>query len=141
MRLFIYGTLLHPLTLAEQSGDPSLPVRCVVAGLRGWRRVALPGVPWPTLRRERGAVVDGAVVDVSAAAAARLAAYEGETYRLTPVVVSTANGKTAARTWIAPGGTRRPWITPCGTRRPWIARGGTCRPWIASGGTCRPWRR
>jgi hypothetical protein len=74
---------------------------------------------WPTLRRERGGVVDGAVVDVSAVAAARLAAYEGETYRLTPVVVATATGKTAARTWIASGGTRRPWIAPGDTHRPW----------------------
>ncbi len=49
------------------------------------------------------------VVDVSAMAAARLAAYEGDTYRLVPVVVTTVNGKTAARTFIALGGTRRPW--------------------------------
>ena len=49
------------------------------------------------------------VGDVSAAAATRLAAYEGDTYRLLPVVVTTATGKTAARVWIAPGGTRRPW--------------------------------
>jgi hypothetical protein len=40
---------------------------------------------------------------------ARLAAYEGPAYRLTRVVVQTPNGKTAAHTWIAPGGTRLPW--------------------------------
>jgi hypothetical protein len=38
-----------------------------------------------------------------------LAAYEGPAYRLTRVVVQTPNGKTAAHTWIAPGGTRLPW--------------------------------
>jgi hypothetical protein len=40
---------------------------------------------------------------------AKLVAYEGLTYRLTRVVVIMANGKTAAHTWIAPGGMRRPW--------------------------------
>ncbi|MGA3400110.1 MAG: gamma-glutamylcyclotransferase family protein [Acetobacteraceae bacterium] len=109
MRLFLYGTLLQPATLAARSGDPTLPRRYVPATLHGWRRVALPAVPWPTLRRDPRSVVAGMVVDVSAAAATRLAAYEGDTYRLVPVVVATANGKTAARTFIKPGGTRRPW--------------------------------
>jgi len=109
MRLFLYGTLLDPATLVARSGDPALPRRCIPATLRGWRRVPLPHAPWPTLRRERVGVLTGAVVDVTAAAAKRLAAYEGDTYRLSPVVVTTANGKTAARIWIAPGGTRRPW--------------------------------
>jgi gamma-glutamylcyclotransferase (GGCT)/AIG2-like uncharacterized protein YtfP len=109
MRLFLYGTLLQAATLAARSGFPTLPRRCEPATLRGWRRVALPAVPYPTLRRDRRGVVSGMVVDVSASAAARLAAYEGNVYRLVPVVVTTANGKTAARVWIAPGGTRRPW--------------------------------
>ncbi len=109
MRLFLYGTLLDPTVLARRSGDPNLPAQCVAATLPGWRRVALPHARWPTLRRERAGVVPGALVNVTAAAARRLAAYEGDTYRLLPVVVTTANGKTAARTWIAPGGARRPW--------------------------------
>ena len=109
MRLFLYGTLLRPGSLAARSGDPALPGRCVTATLLDWRRVALPAVPWPTLRRDPTGVTAGMVGDVSAAAATRLAAYEGDTYRLLPVVVTTATGKTAARVWIAPGGTRRPW--------------------------------
>lgn len=109
MRLFLYGTLLDAATLARHSGDPNLPARRVPATLHGWRRVALPHAGWPTLRRDRAGVVTGAVVNVTAAAARRLAAYEGDTYRLLPVVVATVNGKTAARTWIAPGGTHRPW--------------------------------
>jgi gamma-glutamylcyclotransferase (GGCT)/AIG2-like uncharacterized protein YtfP len=108
MRLFLYGTLLDPETLARRSGDPALPAHCAAATLRGWRRVALSNTPWPTLRRDRAGIVTGALVDVTAAAARRLAAYEGDAYRLVPVVVMTANGKTAARAWIAPGGTRRP---------------------------------
>jgi Gamma-glutamyl cyclotransferase, AIG2-like len=109
MRLFLYGTLLDATTLARRSGDPSLPARLTPATLRGWRRVALPDGRWPTLRRDRACVVIGAFVDATAAAARRLAAYEGDMYRLVPVVVTTPSGKTAARTWIAPGGTRRPW--------------------------------
>jgi hypothetical protein len=42
-------------------------------------------------------------------AAARLATYEGNLYRLIPVVATTANSNTADRTFIALGGTRRPW--------------------------------
>jgi gamma-glutamylcyclotransferase (GGCT)/AIG2-like uncharacterized protein YtfP len=109
MRLFLYGTLLHAASLATRGGDPKLPQRCAPADLPGWRRVTLPNARWPTLRRDRTGVVAGAVLDVSAAAAARLAAYEGNLYRLVPVVVATATGKTTARTFIAPGGTRRPW--------------------------------
>jgi gamma-glutamylcyclotransferase (GGCT)/AIG2-like uncharacterized protein YtfP len=109
MRLFLYGTLMRSATLATRSGDPALPGRCEPATLHGWQRVALTNVRWPTLRRDRGGVVSGVVVDVSAAAARRLAAYEGDMYRLVAVVVTTASGKTGAHVWIAPGGTRRPW--------------------------------
>ena len=114
MRLFIYGTLLDPMTLARRSGDPGCPARRLAAQLHGWQRVALPPGRWPTLRRHRGSAVDGALVEVAAAAAHRLAAYEGDAYRLVPVVVATASGNTAAKVWIAPGGTRRPWKeSPC----------------------------
>jgi gamma-glutamylcyclotransferase (GGCT)/AIG2-like uncharacterized protein YtfP len=99
MRLFLYGTLL-----GERRLGPSVP-----ATLTGWRRVTLRGTPYPTLRRARGGAVSGAVVDVPAPVLRRLVAYEGPTYRLARVVVQTASGKTAARAWIAPGGTRRPW--------------------------------
>ncbi|HTW71867.1 MAG TPA: gamma-glutamylcyclotransferase family protein [Acetobacteraceae bacterium] len=109
MRVFLYGTLLNPATLAQRSGDPSLPHRCMVATLQGWQRVALPNGRWPTLRRHRNGEVTGALVDLDAAAARRLAAYEGDAYRLVPVVVATATGNTAAKAWIAPGGTHRPW--------------------------------
>jgi len=116
MRVFLYGTLLDPKTLASRSGDPKLPHRGVAAALPGWCRVALPRAPWPTLRRDRSGAVTGVLVDAPAAAMRRLAAYEGSAYRLVPVVVSTARGNTVARAWIAPGGTRRAW--PGGARRP-----------------------
>jgi hypothetical protein len=61
------------------------------------------------LRRHRAGRVCGVIVNVPARALARLAAYEGPAYRLTRVVVQTANGNTAAHAWIAPAGTRRPW--------------------------------
>jgi gamma-glutamylcyclotransferase (GGCT)/AIG2-like uncharacterized protein YtfP len=99
MRLFLYGTLLDDHRLG-----PSVP-----ATLMGWRRVALRGTRYPTLRRDRRGAVVGAVVDVPAPMLRRLVAYEGPAYRLARVVVRTASGKTAAYAWIAPGGTRRPW--------------------------------
>ncbi len=99
MRLFVYGTLLGDRRLG--AGAPAL--------LLGWRRVVLRGTRYPTLRRDRGGSVAGAVVDASARVLGQLAAYEGPRYRLTRVVVQTTRGKTAARAWIAPGGTRRPW--------------------------------
>ena len=103
MRLFLYGSLLDPRLLARFAGQ-ELP--CVPATLRGWRRVALPRSRYPTLRRARGDVA-GALVTVNAATMSRLSAYEGPTYRLTPVAVRTSRGGVAASTWIAPGGTRR----------------------------------
>jgi len=109
MRLFLYGTLLNPATLAQRSGDPAAPRRCVAATLHDWQRVALPGGRYPTLQRQPGGAVHGAMVDVDAEATRRLAAYEGKAYRLVRVVVATAGGNTAANVWIAPGGTRRPW--------------------------------
>jgi hypothetical protein len=51
----------------------------------------------------------GALLDAPSRVLARLAAYEGPAYRLTRVVVQTANGNTVAHTWIAPGATRREW--------------------------------
>lgn len=109
MRLFLYGTLLSASTLANRSGSPVLPSRCLAAALQGWHRGALTGTRWPTLRRDPACIVDGMLVDVSASALGRLTAWEGPAYRLTRVVVTTARGKTAAHTWIAPGGSRRPW--------------------------------
>ena len=109
MRLFVYGTLLDPATLSLRGGHAGLPTRLMPATLHGWRRVALRGGRYPTLQRHRTGVVRGAVLTVPTRALARLAAYEGAAYRLTRVVVDTRNGKTAARTWIAPGATRRPW--------------------------------
>lgn len=109
MRLFLYGTLMDPKTLGRRSGDPGLPRKRQRAWITGWQRVALPGVPWPTLRRVPGGKVSGVTVTVGAAALHRLAAYEGPAYRLKRVVVTTLSGKAAAWTWIAPGGTSRQW--------------------------------
>jgi gamma-glutamylcyclotransferase (GGCT)/AIG2-like uncharacterized protein YtfP len=109
MRVFLYGTLLDPATLAACSGDPRLPARSRVATLHGWRRVELAGTSYATLRPGRGAHTPGVVVDVGPAALRRLSAYEGPAYRLTRVVVATEQGETGAHAWIAPGGTQRPW--------------------------------
>jgi hypothetical protein len=109
VRLFLYGTLLDAGTLAARGGRADLASRMAQATLVGWRRVALRGGRYPTLRRARSGLVQGALIDVPAHVMRRLAAYEGPAYRLTRVVVDTGKGKTLAHTWIAPAGTRRPW--------------------------------
>jgi gamma-glutamylcyclotransferase (GGCT)/AIG2-like uncharacterized protein YtfP len=109
MMLFVYGTLLDPATLAARAGDPSLRETGRPAVLRGWRRVAKAGTPWPTLQRRPSDTVAGKVVVVGAASLRRLAAYEGPAYRLHRVVVETPSGHERAWTWIAPGGSHRPW--------------------------------
>jgi hypothetical protein len=106
VRLFLYGTLLDPTTLATRGGGPGLPMRRPAAVPRGWRRVTLAGTRWPTPRRCAGCSVAGNIVDVNAAALRRLAAYEGPAYQLRRVVVEP---KTRAWTWIAAGGTHHHW--------------------------------
>jgi gamma-glutamylcyclotransferase (GGCT)/AIG2-like uncharacterized protein YtfP len=105
MRLFLYGTLLDPALLARFAGRP---IPLIPATLHGWRRVALPGGRYPTLRRMRGMVI-GAVATVDGRTLARLTAYEGPAYRLRPLIVSVARRKTVAQAWIAPSGTRLDW--------------------------------
>jgi gamma-glutamylcyclotransferase (GGCT)/AIG2-like uncharacterized protein YtfP len=110
--LFVYGTLLDPAVLVRVTGDASLARRLRPACLAGWRRVLLRGTPYPTLVPQTGATVEGAVLRVSAAARARLSAYEGSAYALTPVNVSTDRGGLRAMAWIAP-----PWRAD--VRRDW----------------------
>ena len=107
MRLFIYGTLLDPGVFARCGGG--MPGRQRSACLYGWRRVALRNSPYPTLRRDHHAVTHGAILDIPAGTARRIAAYEHPRYHLTRVVVCTTRGKTAAWTWIAKGATIREW--------------------------------
>jgi gamma-glutamylcyclotransferase (GGCT)/AIG2-like uncharacterized protein YtfP len=80
MRLFLYGTLLDPDTLASRGGVSGAPTRLVAATLRGWKRVKMRDECYPTLRRDRTGSVRGAVVTVRAQMLARLAAYEGPAY-------------------------------------------------------------
>jgi gamma-glutamylcyclotransferase (GGCT)/AIG2-like uncharacterized protein YtfP len=100
--LFVYGTLLDPGILARVSGEPALARRLRPARLEGWRRVFLRGTPYPTLVPRHGNVVEGAVLRVGDAALARLAAYEGSDYALTPLRVLADRGVLHARAWIAP---------------------------------------
>ena len=112
MRWFLYGSLRDPAVLARRAGTPGLAARAVRATLPGWRRVARSRVRWPTLRRDRGGQVGGALLAVPAVARGRLGAYEGPAYRLRRVLVATAGGKRAALAWIAADAARRPWKEP-----------------------------
>lgn len=110
--LFLYGTLLDPAVLARQAGQARLVRRLVPARLPGWRRVLLRGTPYPTLLRDPATATEGAVLRAGPAALARLAAYEGPSYRLAPVRVTTPRGPRRARAWLAPrwrADAARPW--------------------------------
>lgn len=100
MRLFVYGTLLDPRTLAERAGDPVLPSRMRPATLSGWRRVPAKDGRYPTLVRDRAGRVEGAVLVASAAACRRLQAYEGPGYQLMRVLAETPRGPVPAYAWI-----------------------------------------
>jgi gamma-glutamylcyclotransferase (GGCT)/AIG2-like uncharacterized protein YtfP len=116
--LFLYGTLLDPRVLAARAGQGGLARRLAPARLPGWRRVALRGTPYPTLVRDPGAATEGAVLRgaLAPAAMARLAAYEGPSYRLVPVRAETAAGDRWARAWVAEAWradpARRGWAPP-----------------------------
>lgn len=105
MRLFVYGTLLDPARLCRFAGRA---VPLVPARLAGWRRVQLRGTGYPTLIRARGGV-DGAVIEVGAAALRRLRAYEGPRYRERRVAVRLARQRTTATLWLGDAALRRPW--------------------------------
>jgi hypothetical protein len=109
MRLFLYGTLLDGVVLASRAGQAGLAARLMPATLPGWRRVGMRGGRYPTLRRDRSGCVFGALAEVPARAAGRLAAYEGPAYRLRRLVVVTPRRRLTAGVWIAAAGTRRPW--------------------------------
>jgi hypothetical protein len=106
LRLFLYGTLKDPERLAGFAGRP-VPV--IPATLQGWRRVTLLDGRYPTLRRARS-LVEGVLATVDRPTLARLMAYEGPPYRLTPVGVRVGRRRVTARAWIAPGGTGREWL-------------------------------
>ncbi len=106
MRLFLYGSLLEPLTLARHVGRPLRGARAV---LPGWRRTGLRGSRYPTLARCRCGGLTGLLVEVDARALARLSAYEGPRYRRRAVTVSCAGRPRRACCWIADAPTHHPW--------------------------------
>ena len=109
MLLFLYGTLLDPRTLARRAGEPALRARSEPALLRGWRRVLARNSRYPTLARDPGGMVQGAVLTVPAAACRRLQAYEGRDYRLVRVVAEARGRPVPALAWIAASATHRAW--------------------------------
>lgn len=134
MRLFVYGTLLDPARMAAVAGAAARLCAPRPALLRGLRRVALRGTPYPTLIPDRRGVVAGRVLSVGPEALRRLAAYEGRPYRLRPVAPWVCGRVVRARAWIAPPGraeAARPWISD-------VAAAGAARS--LGGPAANPWR-
>ncbi|MCS6890940.1 MAG: gamma-glutamylcyclotransferase family protein [Rhodovarius sp.] len=112
--VFLYGTLLDPAVLDAKAGVKGLHRQLRPARLSDYARVFLRGSPYPTLLPRPGAEVAGAVLRLPPAPLARLAAYEGPSYALRPVRVSTARGPLRALAWMAPPwrADPRPWDPP-----------------------------
>jgi gamma-glutamylcyclotransferase (GGCT)/AIG2-like uncharacterized protein YtfP len=99
--LFLYGTLLDAGMLERMAGQKGLALRLRPARLEGFVRVHLRGTPYPCLVPGAGAV-KGALLRVSGAALAKLAAYEGPPYALRPLRVMGPRGPVWARAWVVP---------------------------------------
>lgn len=105
MRYFFYGTLTDSeLREALLGGVAVSPAR-----LRGWKRTALPGVPWPGIMAAAGAHVDGVVTALlTQRQRRRLHRYEGRGYRCAQVAVCTAGRMVQAALFVP----LRPPLTP-----------------------------
>jgi gamma-glutamylcyclotransferase (GGCT)/AIG2-like uncharacterized protein YtfP len=94
MDLFFYGTLLDPdvrrLVLGREVPREALkPAR-----VRGFRRVALQGLPYPGAVRDPAAAIEGLVlVEPSARDRARVSRYEGVDYRLVRAEAELPSGE------------------------------------------------
>lgn len=93
--LFFFGTLMDAevlgLVIGRRVGEGDLePAR-----LAGFRRVQAMGASYPVLVPDPAGLVEGRLFrGATAAERARLDAYEGEAYRLGPVTVEDAAGRT-----------------------------------------------
>lgn len=108
MLLFLYGTLRDSASLGPCAGTP-LRRQPRPARLDGFQRVKLRLAPYPTLRRARGAVVDGVAIEVDSRMLANLKAYESVRYRLVPVPVTVAARTRLAFCFIGDAPTAIPW--------------------------------
>ena len=121
MGLFVFGTLLDPVTRGRVLGRPLRVSETVPALLEGCERVQGRGRHYPVLIRDPGGIVDGLLlIKLSARERARLKTYEGSEYRLARVRVrALCNGEPLVWTNVfmarGLGATKRPWV-PMGHR-------------------------
>ncbi len=95
MRFFFYGTLLDRDVMALVIGRRLPPSAYVPASLPGHARRRVKGSSYPvTIRDPRGEVPGAVVRGLSARDVAELAAYEGQGYRIVPLNVKCAGGRT-----------------------------------------------
>ena len=104
--LFLYGSLLDPVLFRRVAGTPLAGLPSL---LPGWRRVAMTHGPYPTLRREAGAMVEGMLAQVDGRSFAKLCNYEGPRWRLREVMPVVDGRAVVAWAWVAAGGSRRDW--------------------------------
>jgi len=119
--LFVFGTLLDPVTRARVLGRPLREFETVPALLDGCERVQARGRHYPVLIRDPSGMVDGLLLlRLTARERARLKVYEGREYRLARIRVRALH-KGERLVWTnvfmarGLGATKRPWV-PMGHR-------------------------
>jgi hypothetical protein len=112
---FFYGTLMDRDLLSAVLGRRIAPSALLPARVRGYRRTALRGEPYPALSLQPGASVRGVILrGLNLADRARLSAYEGVGYEVV-CVLAERPGKGPIRVFLfqpKPGAytsTSRPW--------------------------------
>ena len=112
-RYFFYGTLMDTETRLLVLGAPARAIRTEPATLAGYRRVRLRRRTYPVIVPDRKAQVAGCLAhDLDAAAARRLAEFEGREYRAVRRYVATAAGDRLAAWVFAAGPAARPTAAP-----------------------------
>jgi Gamma-glutamyl cyclotransferase, AIG2-like len=131
--LFIFGTLLDPVTRGRVLGRPLRETDAIPALLAGCERVYARGHEYPVLVRAPEGIVDGLLIPrLTAREKARLRIYEGSGYRLARVRVRALT-EMAVRKQL-PAGRPLTWH-PLVWAKVFAASGlgATARPWLPLG--------
>lgn len=131
--LFIFGTLLDPVTRGRVLGRPLRKTDTIPALLAGCERVYARGHSCPVLVRDPDGIVDGLLIPrLTAREKARLRIYEGKQYRLARVRVRALTEKAVPKQ--LPAGRPSTW-DPLVWAKVFAASGlgATARPWLPFG--------
>jgi ADP-ribose pyrophosphatase len=103
MRFFFFGTLRDPDIRAVVAGEAVAAIAVQPATLQGYRLVGVRGESYPALAPDPAGRVAGDLIEnVTAAAAARFAFYEGDEYEAASRAVTLPSGERVSATVFLP---------------------------------------